>query len=81
MADPTRLRPLLEPERSALQLRFLEADAAPAEAFTAEARARSVWLDRLAALDGPDRRPGRVARYWEERNQRADFGPTLRIRP
>ena len=81
LGDPARLRALLEPERSRLQRRFLEPGADPAAAFAAEAEARAIWLGRLAAEAVRDRRPGRVGRYWEERNRAAAFGPGLPAAP
>ena len=81
LGDPERLRPFLDPERSALQQRFLEPGTDSAAAFAAEADARALWLERLRAESGQESRPGRVARYWEERNRSADFEPTLRTGP
>ncbi len=70
LRDPQRMLPRYAKERDALEERWLAQPPDPADAFAEADRQLQSWQ---AAVDGPgpDRRPGAVRRYWDERNRRA----------
>ena len=72
MRDPAAAFPLFQPERDAVQARWLAAPPAPADAFAEADELLAHWSAAVAAgLGGRDTRPAWVRGYWQRRNKRA----------
>jgi hypothetical protein len=71
LRDPTRLRPLFDAERDALEARWRATLPRPSAAFAEGDRLLADWTARIGAAAGPDTRPGVVRRYWRVRHERA----------
>jgi hypothetical protein len=80
LAAETELRPLLIPERDAIEAQWLRQPPPPAEAFARGNELLARWSaqvsERLRQLDGRQaRRPWYLERYWRTRNQWAGLEP------
>lgn len=71
LRDPERLLPLYAEERDAMEVRFLADATGPEKAFAEADRALPEWTRRVAAADGPDRRPFLARRAARHRDERA----------
>lgn len=74
MTDPTRLGPLILPERDQIEARWLRQPPQPREAVAEADKWLARWEKRVSAEPVRDRRPGWVRRYWARRNARAQLG-------
>jgi secernin len=75
LRDPERLLPIIAGERDALEARWADAPPPPAAAFAEADRALARWTRNVDAVEVTDTRPGRVRRYWRERDRRARLEP------
>ncbi len=73
MTDPTRLGPLILPERDQVEARWLRQPPQPRDAFAEADEWLARWKKRVGAEPLRDRRPGWVRRYWAKRNARAQL--------
>jgi len=71
MQDPARAYPVFQPERDAVEARWLEDPPEPAEAFAEADELLAKWTTAVAALELRDTRPWFVRRHWRIRNRRA----------
>jgi len=71
MRNPARLRGLFDPERRAVQERWLNDPPASPNAFAEADALLAQWTNAVARAECADDRPAWVRRYWDKRNQRA----------
>ncbi len=71
LRDLPRLGWYFQPERDAVEARWLEVPPEPEAAFRDADALLTEWTRRITAAVGPDRRSALVRRYWKARNRRA----------